>query len=126
MAGRDNHGYGKFRDASALPPCDVRAHQWAYRTEVGPVPPGLQLDHLCRNPLCVNPKHLEVVTQGVNVLRGVGPSAINAAKTHCIRGHLFDKANTRITKYGHRQCRACHNAKSWQRRLRIKRAALEA
>lgn len=84
-----------------------RAHRAAYEVLVGPVPEGMELDHLCRTPSCVNPDHLEPVTHRVNVLRGVGPWALNKRKTHCLRGHLLDEANTQASLDGFRRCRAC-------------------
>lgn len=75
-----------------------------------PVPDGLDLDHLCRNRKCVNPDHMEPVTEQVNTLRGTGPSAINARKTHCINGHPLEGDNLYLQggKYGiSRQCRIC-------------------
>lgn len=83
------------------------AHRWFYELLIGPIPEGLQLDHLCRNRSCVNPAHLEPVTHKVNGLRGVGPPALNARKTHCIHGHLFDAENTHLAPDGTRRCRAC-------------------
>jgi hypothetical protein len=69
------------------------AHRIAYELEIGPIPEGLEIDHLCRNPICVNPAHLEPVTHRENVLRGEATSAQNARKAHCIRGHLLSGAN---------------------------------
>lgn len=65
------------------------------------------IDHLCRNTKCCNPMHLQVVEQRVNVARGNWPSAVNKRLTHCKRGHEFTPENTRISKHGSRQCRAC-------------------
>ena len=90
------------------------AHIVAWLIFKGEMPHGLLLDHLCRNTLCVNPAHLEPVTNRVNCLRGVSPFAENARKTHCPMGHAYDEKNT----YWHnnkRHCRECgvirHKAK---------------
>lgn len=103
-AQRSRSGYAGFflhgRGAS-------RAHRVAFELLVQAIPQGLTLDHLCRVRHCVNPAHLEVVTQKENTLRGETGPAINARKTHCYRGHLFSAENTRFTTKGHRSCRAC-------------------
>ncbi len=85
---------------------------------VGPIPDGLYVDHLCRTPACINPAHMELVTNGENVLRGVCPAALNARKTHCKRGHPLDGANLRILVSGGRNCRECNREMQYQRRLR--------
>lgn len=82
------------------------AHRVAYQQIVGPIPEGLQLDHLCRVRHCVNPAHLEPVTNRENSLRGEGPAARNARKRTCHRGHPFDQDNTLVSG-GSRRCRAC-------------------
>ena len=105
-------GYG---NVSGVDRRTRRAHRVAYELLVGPIPPGLQLDHLCRVRRCVNPSHLEVVTQTVNVLRGEGPTAKNATKTHCHRGHPLDKSNTRHRPSGGRTCRTCERIRVSQR-----------
>lgn len=84
----------------------VATHRWSYEHFVGPVPPGLVLDHLCRNTSCANPEHLEPVTPRENTLRGFGPTAVNAAKTHCDRGHPLTNAYV-IPSTGSRQCLEC-------------------
>lgn len=84
------------------------AHVWSYELFIGPIPEGKQLDHLCRNPACVNPDHLEPVTRKENILRGVGASAINARKQYCPKGHALLGQNLSGT-VGHRRCRKCHN-----------------
>ena len=84
-ASQNGYGYGKFKAPHAF----VASHRYAYELLVGPIPDGLQIDHLCRNRACVNPAHLEPVTQRVNLMRGNTLASINARKTHCIRGHEF-------------------------------------
>jgi hypothetical protein len=86
----------------------AQAHRVAYQLIKGRIPAGLILDHLCRTTACVNPSHLEPVTDAVNVVdRGTGVTARNAKKTHCNRGHPYTTANTYATKLGGRQCRLC-------------------
>lgn len=83
------------------------AHRLAYMLKRGPIGDGLVLDHLCRVRNCVNPWHLEAVTQRENLIRGVGAVAINIRKTSCIHGHDFTEANTIINRDGTRRCRTC-------------------
>ena len=100
-------GYGQFRVGTRT----VLAHRFAYELSVGLIPEGLQIDHLCRVRDCVNPAHLEPVTNRENALRGIGPTALNAVKTSCSAGHLYDEANTYTTTGGWRQCRTCNAAR---------------
>ena len=113
-----SNGYGVFRINEAT----VLAHRLSYELSVGPIPEGLTLDHLCRNRKCVNPAHLEPVTRGENVLRGVSLPAQNAKKTHCPRGHLLSGENMRV-KGGFRRCLSCHREEERLRRLRNKSLA---
>jgi len=98
-----SNGYGMFSLNSGM----VLAPRYAYELTHGSIG-DRDLDHLCRNPSCVNPDHLEPVTHRENVLRGIGPTAMQAAQTHCKRGHPFDEENTYIIPTtGSRQCRTC-------------------
>ncbi|MET8404472.1 HNH endonuclease [Streptomyces sp900116325] len=115
--GPSRSGYGLFAWGSAKTLKGHCAHRHAYELVRGAIPEGKVLDHLCRIPLCVNPDHLEPVTLGENVLRGIGTSAINKRKTHCVNGHEFTPENTRIGKTGHRACRACDRENA-RRRLK--------
>ena len=112
----DGGGYGDFR----VWPVKVKAHRYAYELLVGPIPEGLQLDHLCRVRNCVNPKHLEPVTPKVNTRRGVGAAVSRArlnALTHCKHGHAFDAENTYVhPRTGFRTCRACRRERATRRR----------
>lgn len=80
----------------------LRAHRYAYASLIGPLADELQLDHLCGTPLCVNPAHLEPVTQRENLRR-----MARTNKTHCVHGHEFTPENTYMTSSGHRYCREC-------------------
>lgn len=87
----------------------VLAHVLLWVIEHGPVPDGMELDHLCRRRRCCNPDHLEPVTSRVNTRRGVGLSAQRAAMTHCVRGHEFNDVNSYTNAKGQRVCRVCRN-----------------
>lgn len=113
-------GYGAMLDDDGR---TRTAHRISYKVFVGPIPAGLQLDHLCHtiaqdcaggpscpHRRCVNPAHLEPVTQRENALRGVSFSAVNAVKTHCVNDHEFTPENTYYRTPTHRQCRTCNNA----------------
>lgn len=105
-------GYGQFGR-------NMIAHRLAYELEVGEIPAGLQIDHLCRNRSCVNPDHLEPVTGRENTRRGESFSARLAAQTHCKRGHVFTPENTYVPPAGSnglRRCREC--VRQWKRQRR--------
>ena len=96
-------GYGIFvMDGKSIP-----AHRVSWELTNGQIPEGLQIDHLCRVRACVNPVHLEPVTNLENTLRGENFIAVHAAKTHCSNGHPFDEINTRIDMRNGRQLRVC-------------------
>jgi hypothetical protein len=97
------NGYGYATAGSKRP----LAHRLVYELLVGPIPDGLQLDHLCRNRLCVNPDHLEPVTAHVNLHRGYGRTRFRSEQTVCVRGHDFTPENTYINSRGNRTCRTC-------------------
>lgn len=96
----DGYAQIRFRGRSTY------VHRISYELVRGKIPVGMFLDHLCRNRCCVNPFHLEVVTNRENVLRGVSPIAWNINKTHCPKGHPYDAKNTRVYR-GFRYCRTC-------------------
>ncbi len=102
-AARD-HGYASFNFNGRS---NGRAHRYAHELLIGPIPDGLEPDHLCRNTACVNPLHLELVTGRENILRGESPTAQNARKTHCKHGHELTPENTYIRPGNRRDCRVC-------------------
>ena len=119
-AAKYRNGYGRF--GVTFGPYNspiLRAHRISFELSKGRIPEDKQPDHLCRNRACVNPSHIELVTQRENTLRGNGTGAQNARKTHCKNGHLLtgDNLVTNRLKKGQRVCRICLN--SWQRKSRL-------
>lgn len=108
-------GYGTFHDGEKT----VSAHRYSYSKMSGPVPPGMQLDHLCRNRHCVNPNHLEPVSPRENTLRGISPAAENAKKDRCPRGHEYTVDDTYLYPRGGRFCRECRRNESRPQRRAI-------
>lgn len=106
---KTGHGYGKILTFRSI----RVAHRVLYEALVGPVPDGMELDHLCRTPACVRPDHLEPVTHSVNISRAV-------SKTHCPQGHPYDSANTYLYERAGgvmRLCKRCQYDRNKQRRL---------
>lgn len=103
LGGAGGKGHGAFM----VDRKNVGAHRFAYELMVGAIPDGAHLDHLCRNPSCVRPTHLEPVSLWENLRRSnTQVAVINASKTHCKRGHEFTPENT-YTGNGNRACRQC-------------------
>lgn len=112
-AGTTRGGYGKFKVDGQT----VVAHRWYYQQVRGPIADDLQLDHLCRNPPCCDPDHLEPVTGRENLLRGETFQAANAAKTHCPHGHPLSGDNLLVSG-NRRSCRICKRRQSAEWRAR--------
>lgn len=124
-ASLNSQGYGQV----GINHRPVVAHRIAYTLLVGPIPDGLELDHLCHtrdvecrrgeecpHRRCVNPAHLEAVPHRENALRGRSPMADLAAATHCTNGHEWTPENTRLRSDGTRICRSCHRHRERERR----------
>lgn len=101
MGGKNQKGYGDFGD-------NKKAHRVSYEIHRGVIPPGLVIDHLCRNRGCVNPLHLEAVSNKENLYRGLGFASKNRKKTSCKNGHPFTQENTYLNvKRNSRVCKIC-------------------
>ena len=111
-------GYGKLHIDKKL----WRPHRFTWIQENGEIPKPFILDHLCRVRNCVNPMHLDLVTNKENILRGFSTSAMHARQTHCKHGHAFEGDNLRIRANGGRYCAACLTIRSRKRYLALREA----
>jgi hypothetical protein len=110
MAALGDGGYGITGEGRRGDSVTLLVHRVTYENLIGPIPPDLELDHLCRVRCCCNPHHLEPVTTQENLKRGLGNAAaayVNRSKTHCPQGHEYTPKNTYVYK-NRRSCRACH------------------
>jgi hypothetical protein len=115
-AGKTPDGYGRFEDCGRL----WLSHRWIWSFVYGPIPEGLTVDHLCRNPACVDPTHLRLAPMLDNIRAGYSPAMLNARKTHCKWGHEFTAPNTLPASRGKgRKCRTCKQKRERERRLRV-------
>jgi hypothetical protein len=94
----------------------IRVHRFVYSVTRHPVPDGMVVDHLCRNTLCVNPSHLEMVTPGENTRRGV-----KSPKRRCPYGHEYSPENT-LVRSGKKVCRVCYSPK-WRQEIERRSSA---
>ena len=109
---KDKDGYGTFGFQYKA----WKAHRFSYMLYNDELDSNLPLDHLCRNPSCVNPEHLEQITLRENVLRGISPPAIHARNTPCIHGHELSEGNYYVTRKNGRQCKKCTQQRGKLRR----------
>jgi hypothetical protein len=119
----DGHGYPTV-GVGGRGDGKVQVHKFLWEFCHGPTPEGLELDHLCRNILCVRPSHLEPVTHQENILRS--PLVRNRFAVVCGKGgHAMTGDNVVHTKQGKKYCRACRRikARAAQKRYREKKAA---
>lgn len=124
-----NSRYGVFWHGKGW----MAVHRWVYAYFYGPIPVGLEIDHLCQNTRCVNPYHLEAVTPEENMDRSLRAQGLkrrtprpvrprrDGKPTHCKYGHAFEPGNTIVNKKGYWQCRTCQNRLAREYRQKRKR-----
>lgn len=99
---------------------NTTAYRASWEFFIGDIPDGYEIDHLCKNPKCVNPLHLEPVPPYVNNMRSNSPASICAKKTHCLNGHEFNNQNTKLINRPNgkidRRCKICHRIREKNRR----------
>lgn len=117
--GNKRNGYGMFRYLGRM----VSAHRFSFELIKIKIPPRLELDHLCRVTNCVNPDHLEPVTQYVNNMRSDSPAGRNARAVNCPQGHVFVEHGY-VNSNGRRECRLCKREYS-REFMRQKRAGIK-
>lgn len=108
----DSKGYAQVSDSSSGQVRMLRGHLVTYEEIVGPIPDGLELDHLCRVRACINPSHMEPVTHRENTMRGESAATVAAARTHCPSGHEYTGVRDRNGKRYCPTCRKAHQAKA--------------
>jgi hypothetical protein len=116
IAARSEAGYGRLATGYA--------HRLSYETHVGPIPPGMQIDHLCRRRACIRPEHLQAVSIATNSARSMSIPAMNARRTYCLRGHAFAEHGF-IDGRGNRACRPCSRER-WRAASRRRYAAVRS
>lgn len=116
-SGRPNQqGYGLVFVSGKV----MRAHRVSYQVLKGKIPEGLVIDHICENRACVNPDHMELVTPGINVLRGRSPSAMNLGRTSCVNGHPYSDGSFWVNKRtGWRKCKLCARESERRRKKKL-------
>ena len=116
---KNEHGYGVHYYTEGKKTKKVLAHRMSYEHFKEKIPEGLVIDHLCRITSCINPSHLEAVTNIENILRGVGFAGLNNRKTHCPKGHEYTPENTNANN-GWRRCRVCDRLRQQACRDKLK------